>query len=317
MHSNQEEIWKLRYQIEKITIQQHQHSEQSKRIQYTLEKTKRVHRNHIVLLTLALLLLVVWIALKKQNTPHEKQIFQFQTKLHAYRSELDTLRFRIAELEKINQNFIGNTLPYNKLVPIDENMLSEKDSTQTEQKDAQNSIITAESFNLATENNNLKENNFTLNQQNNQIQSDTGTSVQNKITPKEVRIEQSHKTYYGFVTKAYQNGETIFVEVDKVLYYTQNEALLMAQKHQAKPYQILENGDSIQMIGKSDYIHNANPKKIILEMDTNFTIQYAKKRNLLNHFSLDQFSKIIKDYPLFVFKVDNGILYAINEVTRI
>lgn len=303
MNIDQQEIWKLRYQIEKITIQQNKHNEQSQRIKSALEKTKKDHRNHIGLLTLVLLLLVAWIYLKNRNSPQEKHVFRLQTKLDAYQSELDTLRFRVAELEKINQNFIDNNFQNKKLAPVDGNLLSEKDSTQTAKIDVQDSTV-AEQPNSATE-------------KNNQSRLDSSNGVQNKIIPEEVSIEQRYESYHGFATKAYQNGETIFIEVDKVLYYTQNEALRMTKKHQAKPYQMLENGDSIQMIGKLDYIHNANPKKIILEMDPSFTIQYAKKRKFPNRFSLDQFLKIIKEYPLFVFKVDNGILYAINEVVRI
>ncbi|MBQ0733187.1 hypothetical protein [Aquimarina celericrescens] len=118
---------------------------------------------------------------------------------------------------------------------------------------------------------------------------------------------------YCYVKKAFKSNDAIFVEADFIEYYEGRKAVKKAKEYGEAEYDIDKNGDTLYFLYNNYYIHNQNSSSRILELDDKARVRIESINQISSGFPLKAFQRIIKDNPILILEINNGIVYRITQ----
>ncbi|WP_271767667.1 hypothetical protein [Aquimarina algiphila] len=118
---------------------------------------------------------------------------------------------------------------------------------------------------------------------------------------------------YCYINKVYKSNDVVFIEADIIEYYQGRKAVKKAKEYGEAEYDLDKNGDTLYFLYNNYYIHNQSSKSIILELDDKARVKIESVNRISNGFPLKAFQKIIKDKPVLILEINNGIVYKITQ----
>ena len=137
------------------------------------------------------------------------------------------------------------------------------------------------------------------------------TEEGNVAIPDSLEEDIRYDRKYAYVKNVRQRNNVNFIEVDFIDYYEGKKAVLKATEMEEAEYEIDKNNDTLFFLFKNYYIHNPELNTVILELAENVRVNMINQSK--NGFSIRAFQEIIKDNPVMILTVSNGIVYAIKK----
>lgn len=124
-------------------------------------------------------------------------------------------------------------------------------------------------------------------------------------------VPRGFEKRHCYVKRVFRQDDAVFIEADYVNYFEGKNAVEEAKLDGKAEIDITENGDSLYFLFKKYYVQNKKSKIRILELDESLRIQDVNQ--ISNGFPLKAFQQIIKENPILVLEVKNGIVYKIKK----
>ncbi|MBQ4819155.1 hypothetical protein [Aquimarina sp. MMG016] len=124
-----------------------------------------------------------------------------------------------------------------------------------------------------------------------------------------VSLERRH----CYVKRVYRKNDVVFIEADYVEYYEGRKAVEKAKENGKAEYDINNKGDTLYFLYDNHYVRNRSSKIKILELDDNARIKISSINKISYNFPLKALQKVIKDKPILILEIKNGIVYRITE----
>ncbi len=273
MNKKEEELLSMHYQMEKTDIKQQRLEDRLMSISEDLKKSK-TRRNFYFIFILFLILLL--------------------TAGSIYVIDKNTTY--------INNGTSVEPEDIEELLFVNDSLLKEVSKLKTDISKYQNQLV---SDTLATTND-LTNNVDSINKR---LVSDIGVVVDTTSGKSKLKFEKK----YCYINKVYKSNEVVFIEADIIEYYQGKKAVKKAREYGDAEYDLDKNGDTLYFLYNNYYIHNQSSKSIILELDDKARVKIESVNRISNGFPLKAFQKIIKDKPILVLEINNGIVYKITQ----
>ncbi len=127
----------------------------------------------------------------------------------------------------------------------------------------------------------------------------------------EKKIEKKYERRHAIVKKVFRSNGVVFIEADFVEYFEGKNAVKKAKEYGKAEYDINDAGDTVYFLYNNYYVNNINTKLRTLELDENVVIRSVNK--ISKGFPLTAFQKIIKDNPIMILEMKDGIVYKITK----
>lgn len=124
---------------------------------------------------------------------------------------------------------------------------------------------------------------------------------------KKVKLSRVH----SYVKNVFRSGDAVFIEVDFIEYSEGKKAVKRAKELGKAEYDIDKEGDTLYFLYDNYFIHNDDLGITRLELDNRVKIQGVNQ--ISKGFPLKAFQKIIKDKPILILEIYNGIVYKIKK----
>lgn len=123
--------------------------------------------------------------------------------------------------------------------------------------------------------------------------------------------ELKFERVYAYVESVYRKDGVVFIEADYIEYFEGKKAVEKARENGEAEYDVDKEGDTLYFLYDNYYIRNVRSKIKILELDDKVSI--ANLNQISKGFPIKAFKKIIKDHPVMILEVNNGIVYKVTK----
>ncbi|MDH7445758.1 hypothetical protein [Aquimarina sp. 2201CG14-23] len=137
----------------------------------------------------------------------------------------------------------------------------------------------------------------------------TKTSVVDTTDTDKTKLKYIRK--HCFVKRVFRNNGVVFIEVDFIEYFKGKRAVKKAKENNDAEYDINKEGDTLYFLYDNYYVYNKDTKLIRLELNDKIRIQDVNQ--ISNGFPLKAFQRIIKDNPIMIIEIRDGIVYKMTK----